>query len=159
MIRTLIVKRLMINIENTPSVSSVTSRFHTLYHNRRFQIRCKFCYSIRCHFEWQELYLLMEFVGCHYTRMYRGSSQFYCLDMALFLDIVRVTETRRLPFFSKRKKNINSSRLDPGRREKINLNFYFQTSLWYLKRFYEGLKCLHKTFWGTTKKSENKNLS
>ena len=33
---------------------------------------------------------------------------------------------------------------------KINLNFYFQTSLWCLKRFYEGL---------TTKKSENKTLS
>ena len=46
--------------------------------------------------------------------------------------------------------------------EKINLIFYFYTSLWWLKRFYEGLKGLkglHKTFWGTTKKRENKNLS
>ena len=43
--------------------------------------------------------------------------------------------------------------------EKIELNFYFHTSLWYLKRFYEGLKGLHKTFWGTTKKCENKNLT
>ena len=34
---------------------------------------------------------------------------------------------------------------------KINLNFYFHTSLWYLKRFYEDLK-------GTTKKCENKNF-
>ena len=42
---------------------------------------------------------------------------------------------------------------------KINLHFYFHTSLWYLKRFYEGLKGLHKTFWGTTKRCENKNLS
>ena len=42
---------------------------------------------------------------------------------------------------------------------KINLNFYFHTSLWYLKRFYEGLKGLHKIFWSTTKKCENKNLS
>ena len=47
----------------------------------------------------------------------------------------------------------------PGRREKINLNFCFHTSLWCLKGFYEGLKGLHKTFWGTTKKCENKNLS
>ena len=39
---------------------------------------------------------------------------------------------------------------------KIKLNFYFYTSLQYLKRFYEGLKGLHKTFWGTTKKCENK---
>ena len=35
--------------------------------------------------------------------------------------------------------SVNPSRLDPGRREKINLNFYFHTSLWCLKRFYEGL--------------------
>ena len=39
---------------------------------------------------------------------------------------------------------------------KINLNFYFHTSLWCLKRFYEGV---HKTVWGTTKKYENKNLN
>ena len=43
--------------------------------------------------------------------------------------------------------------------KKINLNFYFHTSLWCLKKFYEGLKGLHKTFWGTTNKGENKNLS
>ena len=30
----------------------------------------------------------------------------------------------------------NLSRPDPGRTEKINLSFYFHTSLWYLKRFY-----------------------
>ena len=36
-------------------------------------------------------------------------------------------------------KNINPSRPDHGRREKINLNFYFHTSLWCLKRFYESL--------------------
>ena len=33
--------------------------------------------------------------------------------------------------------------LNPGRREKIKLNFYFHTSLWCLKRFYEGLKGAH----------------
>ena len=53
---------------------------------------------------------------------------------------------------------INPSRPNPGRREKINLIFYFYTSLWYLKSFYEGVKGLHKTFRGTTKKCENKNL-
>ena len=67
-------------------------------------------------------------------------------------------------FFLKKEKAPNWScfivltRPNPGRREKINLNFYFHTSLWCLKRFYEGLKDLHKTFWGTTKKCENKNL-
>ena len=54
---------------------------------------------------------------------------------------------------------INPSRPDPGRREKINLNFYFHTSLWCLKRFYEGLLGLSETFRGTIKKCENKNLS
>ena len=34
---------------------------------------------------------------------------------------------------------VNLSRPSPGRREKIKLNFYFHTSLWCLKRFYEGL--------------------
>ena len=42
---------------------------------------------------------------------------------------------------------------------KIKLNVYFDTSLWCLKRFNEGLKGLHKTFWSTTKKCENKNLT
>ena len=42
---------------------------------------------------------------------------------------------------------------------KNKLNFYFDTSLWCLKWFYEGLYGVHKTFWGTTKKSENKNLT
>ena len=45
-----------------------------------------------------------------------------------------------------------------GRIEKINPNFYFHTSLWCLKRFYAGLWGLHKTFCGTTKKCENKDL-
>ena len=46
----------------------------------------------------------------------------------------------RLPLF-----RLNPSCPDPGRWEKINLNFYFHT-LWCLKRFYEGFQGLHKTF-------------
>ena len=42
---------------------------------------------------------------------------------------------------------------------KIKLNFYFDTSLWCLKRLHEGLEGLHKPFWGTTKKCQNKNLT
>ena len=53
----------------------------------------------------------------------------------------------------------NPSRPNLGRSEKIKLNFYFYTYLWCLKRFYQGLSGLHKTFWGITKKSENKNLT
>ena len=41
---------------------------------------------------------------------------------------------------------------------KINLNFYFHTSLWSLKRFYEGLKGFHKSFRGTLKKRDLKSL-
>ena len=37
---------------------------------------------------------------------------------------------------------LNPCRSDPGRRDKINLNFYFHTSFWCLKSFYEGLKVL-----------------
>ena len=43
--------------------------------------------------------------------------------------------------------------------EIIKLNFYFHTSLWCLKRFYEGFKGFRKTFRGTTKKYKNKNLT
>ena len=39
---------------------------------------------------------------------------------------------------------------------KIKFKFYFHTSLWCLKRFYEVLQGLHKTFRGTTMKCENK---
>ena len=38
----------------------------------------------------------------------------------------------------------NPSRPDPRQKEKISLNFYFHTSLWRLKRFYEGLLGLWK---------------
>ena len=44
----------------------------------------------------------------------------------------------------------NPSHSDSGRREKINLNFYFHTLLWWLKKFYES----HRTFGGTTKKCD-----
>ena len=53
----------------------------------------------------------------------------------------------------------NPSHPNPRQKEKINLNFYFHTSLWCLKRFLEGFKALHKTLWSTKKECENKNLS
>ena len=40
-----------------------------------------------------------------------------------------------------------------------SFNFYFHTFLYYHERFYEHHKGLDKTFWGTTNKCENKNLS
>ena len=47
---------------------------------------------------------------------------------------------------------------DLGRREKINLNFCFYTSLWCLKSLSEDLGGFHKAFCGPTKKCESKNL-
>ena len=41
----------------------------------------------------------------------------------------------------------------------IGVNFYFHTSLWFLQRFYEGLKGLkglHKTLWGSPEKCKKK---
>ena len=53
----------------------------------------------------------------------------------------------------------NPSHPNPRRTKKIKLNFYFYTSLRCLRRFYEYLKGLHKTFWGTTKKCEKKKIN
>ena len=55
--------------------------------------------------------------------------------------------------------SFNPSCPDPGQREKNDFNFYFRTPFWCLEKFYESFKGLHKTFWGTTKKCENKNWS
>ena len=55
--------------------------------------------------------------------------------------------------------NVKPSRSNPGLRGKIKLNFYFHASLRSLKSFYEGRNVLHKTFWATAKKCENKNLN
>ena len=54
------------------------------------------------------------------------------------------------PFFSIMHESIKSkfklSRPDPVRREKINSNFCFHTSLWCLWRFSEGVKSLSSAF-------------
>ena len=42
---------------------------------------------------------------------------------------------------------------------KTIFHYYFHTSLWYFKRFYEGFYCLQKTLWGIIKISENEKLS
>ena len=55
--------------------------------------------------------------------------------------------------------NVNRLHPNSGQKEKNNLNFYFHSSLWCLKMFYEGLYDLHKIFWDAIKKCENKSLS
>ena len=71
-------------------------------------------------------WLVWKICNCHYSTDIRSFSDHRSLSSETF----------------------NLSYPDPRRREKINLNFYFHTSLWCLKRFYKGL---HKTFWDTTK--------
>ena len=71
-----------------------------------------------------------------------------------YLSNTKIIQKENKKRYKKRKHNYNCNHSypDPGKREKINLNFYFHTFLWCLKRFYEGLKGLHKTFWGSAKK-------
>ena len=38
---------------------------------------------------------------------------------------------------------INPPRPDPGQIEKIDVNFYFHTSLWYLKSFYKTMQYIN----------------
>ena len=47
----------------------------------------------------------------------------------------------------------------PDEEKKMTQIFNFTLILWCLKRFDEGPNGLRKTFLGTTKKCENKNLS
>ena len=49
-------------------------------------------------------------------------------------------------FLSRKQNKVNPSRPNPGRREKIKLDFYFNTLLWGFKSFSDGVKGLHKTF-------------
>ena len=42
---------------------------------------------------------------------------------------------------------------------KIELSFYFDTSLWCLKRFYEGIKAFIKPFEAPQRSVKNKNLT
>ena len=66
---------------------------------------------------------------------------FYPLIIGIFLSsLLQFTTDKKIHT----KAVVNPSRPDPGQRENIYFKFY--------------LKGLHKTFWGTTKKCENKNL-
>ena len=66
--------------------------------------------------------------------------------MSCFSYISMVTNLDILYSVSPWRNYMIPSRPNPGRREKINLNFYFHTSLWCLKRFYEDLKAFIKPF-------------
>ena len=51
---------------------------------------------------------------------------------------MRLAQNEAWFFINQKYLNIYTSRPDPGRREKINLNVYFHSSLWCLKRFYDN---------------------
>ena len=79
--------------------------------------------------------------------------------MKKFFELLRITFLTRTCTLCPLATEINISHPDPEFKEKINLDFYFHTSLSYLKRFYEGCKDLHKTFRDISKISKNRNLS
>ena len=63
---------------------------------------------------------------------------------AFILQVFKTWFSERFVSINSNIKALNPSRPNPGRREKIKLNFYFCTSLWCLKRFYEGLSSRHE---------------
>ena len=69
------------------------------------------------------------------------SFEFTCYNIDLEKSLSRFLEASPLSWEVLPKNNFNSSRPNPGRREKIKLNVYLYTSFWCLKRF-----------WNTTKK-------
>ena len=67
-------------------------------------------------------------------------------NLVAFLTKWKFVRITKLVLLFEKRIHLNLFCPNSGRREKIKLNFYFRTSLWCLKRFYEGLKGLHKTF-------------
>ena len=69
----------------------------------------------------------------------------------IMADITIYFENMKASFSMKSSINSHSSLLTllapiPDKEKKVNLNFYFHISLWCLRRFYDGLLGLHKTF-------------
>ena len=62
-------------------------------------------------------------------------------------------------FFSNRSINPLTLPVLTGRRDKINLNFYSSVSIANFEHVIDRWEDLHKTFWSTADKCENKNLS
>ena len=62
------------------------------------------------------------------------------LDTILSFLVTKPTKEGKLCFLL----YLNPFGPNPRRREKINLNFYCHTSLWRLKKFYEGFKAFIK---------------
>ena len=82
---------------------------------------------------------------CSYKRendfhVYIIGEQRFKTDLFKYLDFWKNSNNLKSLWRTAYQKFLNPSHPDPGGREKINLNFYSHTSLWYLKRFYEGPK-------------------
>ena len=59
-----------------------------------------------------------------------------CFDKNYFINLFDEFFVRSL--------DTDPSSPNPGQRQKVKSNFYLHTSMWCLKRFYEGLKALRK---------------
>ena len=135
-------------VQNTLKLGSAICYASTLYHDQQLKYYCNtennktkkvttFYCICQCNESWENASSSLNFSIVNATFENIWSHTFLLLSLLI----------------------LKTSHPNPRRREKIKLNLYFHTSLWCLKRFYEGLKGLHKTLWGTTKKCENKNLT
>ena len=86
--------------------------------------------EICCEFYVELFFWLFQFIDLHFCG-YNLSRSPLILPLPYFVEHLFTPQYLEL---------FNPFRLNPARREKIKLNFYFQTSLWCLKRFYEHHK-------------------
>ena len=85
--------------------------------------------------------ILKHILWAAYTRILR----FYLFGHLHHTSDPTDLKTKKFPFLSYLLTLTAPCILESCSNIKINLNFYFHTSLWCLKRFYEGFKDLHKT--------------
>ena len=88
---------------------------------------------------------IAKFLSCHY-QLKILFKQIHCLLNFSQLSLLATHENMGKHRVSDIFSGVNPSRSDPERREKINWNFYFHTSLWCLIRFMKALKTFIKSF-------------
>ena len=105
--------------------------------------------KILCHFELPDI-ALRFIVSSMKSLLYISGSfaSVFCIELTDIINCFRLIRYSSL--------TVPAPNLDEEKKLTQKLNF--PTSLWCLKRFYERLKALYKTFSGSTKKWENKNL-
>ena len=101
--------------------------------------------KILCHIELPDI-ALRFIVSSMKSLLYISGSfaSVFCIELTDIINCVRLIRYSSL--------TVRAPNLDEERKLTQKLNF--PTSLWCLKRFYERLKALYKTFLGSTKKCE-----